>query len=73
MIDTGAYGTSMRVAEAMLEAGVVTVPGAAFGKECENYLRVSFCADKSTLTEGVSRMKKALQQMSEKQMSDAGC
>ncbi len=63
MIDTGAYGTSMQVAEAMLEAGVVTVPGAAFGKECENYLRVSFCADNLALTEGVRRMKEALKSL----------
>lgn len=63
MIDTSAYGTSMQVAEAMLEAGVVTVPGAAFGKECENYLRVSFCADKAALTEGVRRMKEALKSL----------
>jgi aspartate/methionine/tyrosine aminotransferase len=63
MIDTSAYGTSMQVAEAMLEARVITVPGAAFGTECENYLRVSFCADNLTLTEGVRRMKEALRQM----------
>ncbi len=60
MIDTSAYGTSMQVAEAMLEACVITVPGAAFGTECENYLRVSFCADNLALTEGVRRMKEAL-------------
>ncbi len=60
MIDTSASGTSMQVAEAMLEAGVITVPGAAFGTECENYLRVSFCADNLALTEGVRRMKEAL-------------
>jgi len=53
-------GDSMRVAEAMLEQGVITVPGAAFGKEGESYLRVSFCADKSVLAEGARRMSKAL-------------
>lgn len=59
----GAHGTSMQIAEAMLEAGVVTVPGAAFGKECENYLRVSFYADKAALTEGARRMKEALKSL----------
>ena len=53
-------GDSMRVAEAMLEQGVITVPGAAFGKEGEGYLRVSFCADKQVLAEGARRMSKAL-------------
>ncbi|MFN2455066.1 MAG: pyridoxal phosphate-dependent aminotransferase [Pyrinomonadaceae bacterium] len=65
MIDTSAHGTSMQVAEAMLEAGVITVPGAAFGTECANFLRVSLCADKPTLLEGVRRMKEALKQMSD--------
>ena len=48
------YGSSMEVAEAMLEGGVVTVPGNAFGSESEGFLRVSFCADLPVLTEGVS-------------------
>ena len=63
MVDVSAYGTSMRVAEAMLERGVVTVPGAAFGAEGEGYLRVSFCADLNALEEGVSRMKEALRSL----------
>jgi aspartate/methionine/tyrosine aminotransferase len=63
MIDTSAYGNSMQVAEVLLEHGVITVPGAAFGVECANYLRVSFCADKPALTEGVRRIKKALAQL----------
>ncbi len=60
MLDVSAYGSSMKVAEALLEQGVVTVPGAAFGKESEGFLRVSFCADQSALTEGVNRIKKGL-------------
>ncbi|MBC8031728.1 MAG: aminotransferase class I/II-fold pyridoxal phosphate-dependent enzyme [Pyrinomonadaceae bacterium] len=60
MVDISRYGTSMEVAEAMLEAGVVTVPGNAFGSEGEGFLRVSFCADLPVLTEGVVRMKAAL-------------
>jgi aspartate aminotransferase len=60
MVDVSRFGDSMRVAEALLEGGVVTVPGAAFGAEGEGYLRVSFCADLPVITEGVRRMKKAL-------------
>lgn len=60
MVDIGDFGSSMEVAEAILEAGVVTVPGNAFGTEAEGFLRVSFCADLPVLTEGVKRMSEAL-------------
>lgn len=60
MVDVSQHGSSMEVAEGMLDAGVVTVPGNAFGSEAEGYLRVSFCADLPVLTEGVARMGKAL-------------
>ena len=60
MVDIGAYGSSMDVAEAMLESGLVTVPGNAFGSEGEGFLRCSFCADLPVLTEGVARMSSAL-------------
>jgi len=61
MIDVSKFGPSMKVAEALLEAGVITVPGAAFGSESEGFLRVSFCADHDTLGEGVQRIKRGLQ------------
>jgi aspartate aminotransferase len=64
MIDVSRYGASMKVAEAMLAHGVTTVPGAAFGTEGEGYLRISFCADKPALAEGVRRMGEALREMS---------
>ncbi len=60
MVEIKAFGDSMRVAEALLEHGVITVPGAAFGVEGEGYLRVSFCADQPVLAEGVRRMGEAL-------------
>jgi aspartate aminotransferase len=63
MVDVGSYGSSVEVAEAMLDSGVVTVPGSAFGSESEGYLRVSFCADLPVLTEGVSRMSAALKSL----------
>jgi aspartate/methionine/tyrosine aminotransferase len=60
MVDVSAHGDSIRVAEMLLEHGVITVPGAAFGAEGEGYLRVSFCADLHVIAEGVRRMKEAL-------------
>jgi aspartate/methionine/tyrosine aminotransferase len=60
MVDVSAYGSSMKVAEALLAEKVITVPGAAFGSEAEGFLRVSFCADREMLDEGVRRMKKAI-------------
>ena len=61
MVDIRDYGSSLDVAEKILEGGVVTVPGNAFGSEGEGFLRVSFCADLPVLTEGVKRMRAALQ------------
>ena len=60
MVNTSAFGSSMKVAEALLEQGVITVPGSAFGRESEGFLRVSFCADKPVLAEGVRRIGEAL-------------
>jgi aspartate/methionine/tyrosine aminotransferase len=60
MVDVSEYGPSMKVAEALLEERVITVPGAAFGHESEGFLRVSFCADHDTLAEGVQRIKRGL-------------
>ena len=59
MVDVSAYGPSLEVAERLLEHGVVTVPGSAFGREGEGFLRISFCADVTKLKEGVARMKQA--------------
>jgi aspartate aminotransferase len=60
MLDVSEFGDSMKVAEALLEERVITVPGAGFGSEAEGFLRVSFCADYDTLAEGVQRIKKGL-------------
>lgn len=59
MVDIREYGTSLEVAEVILEGGVVTVPGNAFGSGGEGFLRVSFCADLPVLSEGVKRMAAA--------------
>jgi aspartate/methionine/tyrosine aminotransferase len=66
MVGIGSGRSSMAVAEEMLEHGVITVPGVAFGSEGECYLRVSFCADEDKLALGVGRMKSALESFSEK-------
>jgi aspartate aminotransferase len=63
MLDVSAFGPSMKVAEALLQARVITVPGAAFGDESEGFLRVSFCADHDTLSEGVQRIKRGLESL----------
>ena len=63
MVDVARYGSSVEVAEAILEGGVVTVPGNAFGSEGEGFLRVSFCADLPVLAEGVKRMGAALKNL----------
>lgn len=65
MVDIGNYGSSLEVAEAILEGGVVTVPGSAFGSEGEGFLRVSFCADLPVLTEGVARMSATLKKIAQ--------
>jgi aspartate/methionine/tyrosine aminotransferase len=66
MVDVGAYGDEMRVAEAGLEEGVVTIPAAAFGDESKGFLRISFCADEERLSEGVRRLGAALSSLERK-------
>ncbi|HEV2864084.1 MAG TPA: aminotransferase class I/II-fold pyridoxal phosphate-dependent enzyme [Pyrinomonadaceae bacterium] len=61
MVDVSAHGDSMSVAERLLRHRVITVPGSAFGREGEGHLRISFCADLPLITEGVRRMKEALE------------
>jgi aspartate/methionine/tyrosine aminotransferase len=60
MVDVSKYGDSLQCAEKLLEHGVITVPGIAFGEESEGFLRLSFCADIDVLEEGLDRIKKAL-------------
>jgi aspartate aminotransferase len=64
MVDVRDYGSSMEVAETLLDFGVVTIPGIAFGTESEGFLRVSFCADLPVLEEGVKRIAAGLRSMS---------
>jgi aspartate aminotransferase len=63
MVDVSRFGDSLRVAEAGLEQGVVTIPAAAFGSESEGFLRISYCADEAQLSEGVRRLGEALKSL----------
>jgi len=66
MVQVKEYGPSMQTAEALLDHGVITVPGSAFGSEAEGFLRVSFCAEIEAITEGVERMRIALGKLQRK-------
>ena len=63
MVDVSRYGDELKVAEAGLEQGVVTIPAAAFGDESKGFLRISFCADEEKLSEGVRRLGAALKSL----------
>jgi aspartate aminotransferase len=63
MVDVSRFGDSLKVVEAGLEQGVVTIPASAFGSESEGFLRVSFCADEAKLSEGVRRLGTALKSL----------
>jgi aspartate aminotransferase len=63
MVEVSKYGDELKVAEAGLEQGVVTIPAAAFGDESKGFLRISFCADEEKLSEGVRRLGAALKSL----------
>ena len=63
MVDVREYGDDLKVAEAGLEHGVVTIPAAAFGDESKGFLRISFCAAEEQLSEGVRRLGEALKSL----------
>ncbi|WP_048151559.1 aminotransferase class I/II-fold pyridoxal phosphate-dependent enzyme [Palaeococcus ferrophilus] len=45
------------------EAGVVVIPGTAFGKQGEGYVRISYATKRELLIEAMERMKKALESL----------
>lgn len=63
MVGVSEFASSLEVAEAALGKGVITIPGSAFGREGEGYLRVSFCANHDVIAEGVRRLGEALQSL----------
>ncbi len=46
--------------KAMHEAGVAIVPGTAFGKTCEDYVRFSFAASRDNISQALENIKKML-------------
>lgn len=61
MLDVRSLGDDLEIAEKFLQNRVITVPGVAFGSEAKGFLRLSFCNTEEKMTEGVRRMKEALQ------------
>ncbi len=51
---------SMELSMRLLDAGVVVVPGSAFGDEGEGHLRLSFAADEDDIHEGLNVIEKVL-------------
>jgi aspartate/methionine/tyrosine aminotransferase len=63
MVDVSRFGEDLKVAEAGLEQGVVTIPATAFGEEGRGFLRISFCANEEQLSEGVRRLGAAMRSL----------
>lgn len=59
MVDVSETGmSSLDFAHALLKnARVAVVPGIAYGKSCDKYVRIAFTLDKSRIEEGVKRIK----------------
>jgi aspartate aminotransferase len=56
--------TSEDFADWLLEnAGVVVIPGTAFGKQGEGWVRISYATEKSRLIEAMERMREALSKL----------
>lgn len=55
-------GDSLALAYRLLDRGVVTIPGIAFGPAGEGFLRLSYATDDSTLTQGLAIMREVLRE-----------
>lgn len=51
---------SFKLADYLLDNGVAVIPGGAFGKQGEGFLRLSYATSMENIKEGVSRIEKAL-------------
>ena len=60
MLDVSRYGSSEAIATELLNERVITVPGSAFGREGEGYLRLSFSTSPEEIEEGISRIRAGL-------------
>ena len=59
VIETGMNGSEF-CKKAMHEAGVAIVPGTAFGKTCQDYVRFSFAASRDNISQALDNIKKML-------------
>ena len=59
VIGTGMNGEEFSK-KAMHEAGVAIVPGTAFGKTCNDYVRFSFAASRDNISQALENIKKML-------------
>jgi len=59
VIGTGMNGSEFSK-RCMYEAGVAIVPGSAFGKTCQNYVRFSFAASQDNISNALENIKKML-------------
>jgi aspartate/methionine/tyrosine aminotransferase len=59
VIGTGMSGSEF-CKKAMHEAGVAIVPGTAFGKTCNDYVRFSFAASRDNISQALENIKKML-------------
>ncbi len=60
-VDVSVHGRSLDVARRiLLEAGVITIPGIAFGPGGEGYLRISFAAREDDIRRGIRRVAETL-------------
>jgi aspartate/methionine/tyrosine aminotransferase len=61
MLDISQFGPSDQVAWSLLENKVITVPGGAFGRQGEGYLRLSFSIERAQIEEGIRRIATGLE------------
>jgi aspartate aminotransferase len=59
VIETGMNGVEF-AKKCMYEAGVAIVPGTAFGKTCQDYVRFSFAASQDNISNALENIKKML-------------
>ena len=59
VIETGMNGVEF-AKKCMYEAGVAIVPGSAFGKTCQDYVRFSYAASQDNISNALEKIKKML-------------
>lgn len=60
MLDVSTLGPSEELAVKLLDRRVITVPGSAFGREGEGFLRLSFCIAPELIEEGIRRIAEGI-------------